>query len=137
MYYPNDFKCDDGVECTFDLCEPEGCAIYPVSELCEVDGNECATFECELGIGCTGTPDVTQCDDGVECTVEDCDAVTGLCSSLPTAELCEDGTECRVANCDAELGCLNDPDDALCDDGISCSGFLLWRNGRMQIRPRS
>lgn len=76
----------------------------------ENDGGD-EPAECELS---------SECDDGVDCTLDTCDS-TGFCSHLPIDEVCDnelycDGTE----TCDVTLGC-QDGDAPICDDGDPCT----------------
>jgi hypothetical protein len=65
----------------------------------------------------------TDCDDGVDCTVDTCDTGSGQCSSSASDALCDDGVSCTVDACDPTEGCTLTPDDALCDDGLFCNGI--------------
>ncbi len=143
-----DVDCDDGIACTVDDCVPDsGCSNTPDDTLCD-DGDVCNGSEtCDADLGCVnGTP--LDCDDGVACTVDACDAITG-CSNTPDDTLCDDGdvcngsetcdaergcvdgtpldcddgVPCTVDACDAVTGCSNTPDDTLCDDGDVCNGI--------------
>ena len=94
-----------------------------------------------------GTP--PNCDDGVACTIDDCDEVNDTCTNTPDDSVCDDGafcngaetcdavSDCQVAtpvDCDDGVGCTNDscneisdacdnlPDDSICDDGQFCNG---------------
>ena len=85
----------------------------------------------------------SQCDDGVACTVDSCDA--GTCVNTPEDAVCGDGILCTDDICDQALGCTNAPVscpqgeqcdpgtgqcvtssecivDADCDDGLFCNG---------------
>ena len=81
----------------------------------------------------------SQCDDGVACTVDSCDA--GTCVNTPEDAFCGDGILCTDDICDQALGCTNPPVscpqgeqcdpgtgqcmqclvDADCDDGVGCT----------------
>ena len=61
-----------------------------------------------------------ECDDGVACTVDFCEA-DGRCSYTPNDSLCGDGDLCSgVETCDPAQGCR--PGEPLtCDDGVACT----------------
>jgi len=125
--------CDDGVECTVDGCNS---TLNPPSGACEnltddffcdnldaCDGTELCNPNDPIAdsFGCTtGTP--VDCDDGVACTIDDCDPSTGVCSHTPDDSLCDNSLFCDGAEfCDPTLDCQSGtaPD---CDDGVGCTG---------------
>jgi hypothetical protein len=69
----DDGQCDDGIECTHDVCddELERCRFVADDEPCQneiyCDGKEV----CEPGLGCTSGEPIT-CDDGPTCTIDQC-----------------------------------------------------------------
>lgn len=100
----SDDECDDG-----DLCTG--------TEIC--NGK---TGECEAGAP-------PQCDDGIECTVDTCDAIQGCvvdataCGCETDAD-CSDDNACTTDGCDlGTLTCANDAvdDGRTCDDGDACT----------------
>ncbi len=145
-----DTDCDDGIACTVDLCDVAtgNCSSDADDALCD-NGRFCDGVEyCDPLRGCRSglRPD---CDDGVDCTIDDCDSVTDQCVSLPDDGFCDNGTfcdgeewcdavrdcqsgdppdcddgvSCTVDQCDLDLdACVHDPVDALCDDGSFCTG---------------
>ncbi len=117
--------CDDGLPCTMDACSPTGgggagaCSHVPNDSVCD-DADVCNGAEvCDVLAGCrAGAP--LDCDDGVACTADGCEATTG-CANLPDDEACDDGVFCNGAEvCDATMGCRPGP-AATCDDGIGCT----------------
>jgi hypothetical protein len=111
--------CDDGVECTEDLCNPTiGCVNNPVDQGCD-DGNPCTDDVCDSVLGCFNTDNTAACDDGDLCTVNDvCSA--GTCAGV--VNTCDDGFDCTIDSCDPETGdCLNVVDPLACDDGNPCT----------------
>ncbi len=95
--------CDDGVECTADVCD-------------------------EATLSCESSADDASCDDGNPCTgVEVCDAEVGCLVGLPMN--CSDGDSCTIDMCDPTEGCMNilrdlDGDgyaDARCEGGTDCN----------------
>jgi hypothetical protein len=51
--------------------------------------------------------DVCGCeDDGLACTIAECNASTGQCEQIPDDSICDDGVHCNgVETCDSEGGC--------------------------------
>ncbi len=114
--------CDDGVDCTVDECDEEAdsCSQRPDDGLCD-DGLWCnGTERCDALAGCLPGP-APDCDDGVRCTVDECDAVSDSCSQRPDDGLCDDGRWCNGAErCDAQAGCVAGAAPcpaAVCDEG--------------------
>jgi len=145
-----DSECNDGVACTTDTCD------VPSGD-CFNDGDDAS---CDNGLFCDGEEycdavrgcrpgEVPDCDDGVGCTLDDCDPVSDQCVSLPDDRYCDNGTfcdgveacdpaldcqagdppacdddvECTVDRCDAVTdSCAHAVDDAFCDDGLFCTG---------------
>ncbi|MBW1881324.1 MAG: hypothetical protein JRJ84_23460, partial [Deltaproteobacteria bacterium] len=140
--------CNDGVGCTLDNCDEGGdsCSYVPSDALCD-DADVCTGVEtCDAVLDCqAGTP--LDPDDGVLCTVDSCDPITGI-ANLPTDSLCDDndvctgtetcdavagcqagtpldpddGVSCTDDSCDPVSGIANVPNDALCDNGLFCDG---------------
>ena len=137
----------DGVACTVDACDnaTTGCAYTPDHQLCAagefcvpgqsvtgcVASKPCTLdAECDDGNWCNGTEtcDVTcksgtppSCDDGVDCTVDGCDALAGTCTHAVLDAACDDGLICNGSeSCDAVLGCQSGTAIA-CDDGVGCT----------------
>ncbi|MFQ5463759.1 MAG: hypothetical protein ACE5E5_14175, partial [Phycisphaerae bacterium] len=143
-------NCDDGVGCTMDACNEitDTCDHAASDALCDnglfCDGSE----TCDAILGCqTGT--AVNCDDSVGCTVDLCDETADTCTNTPADVLCDDGLFCNgveicdptldcqagtAVNCDDGLACSIDTcneltdacdhvdNDALCDDGLYCTG---------------
>ncbi|RJO67909.1 MAG: hypothetical protein C4523_08100 [Myxococcales bacterium] len=140
--------CDDGVECTVDACDEEAnrCQSTPDNALC-ADGNPCNGAEtcdsvedcqpgspldcddslpctddaCEPDQGCTHTENHTRCDDGVECTTDECKIAENGCVHTPLDDSCDDGVTCTTDRCDAVQGCRHSPNNVVCDDGATCT----------------
>jgi hypothetical protein len=69
----DDEQCDDGIECTFDQCDPvlERCRSVPDDRSCQ-DDNYCNGVEvCSPTRGCR-PGDVVTCDDKTACTIDRC-----------------------------------------------------------------
>jgi len=122
-----DADCDDGIFCNgVESCDVDtGLCVAlsscpPFLDGCVVRGGICD----EATDTCLDDPDDAACDDGVFCNgVESCDVATGTCVAIGSCPLFVDGCVTRGAICDeATDTCLDDPDDAACDDGIFCNG---------------
>jgi hypothetical protein len=124
--------CDDGNDCTADLClGAEGCENTLLSEGECIDGDPCTVADhCEEGT-CVGN--LVICDDGNPCTDDDCDS-SGGCLFVDNADLCDDGDPCTVNDQCQEGGCVGtavpcecqaDEDCAALEDGDLCNGTLL------------
>ncbi len=112
--------CDDGVPCTVDGCDPStGCTRTPDDSLC-FDEDECTLNErCDPDRGCVS--DTKDCSDAHDCTVDRCVSPTGECANDPVDAQCDDGKSCTIDTCDPNFGCLNGADDSKCDDGVDCT----------------
>lgn len=141
--------CDDGVECTDNICNElkKLCAFVPDDPSCS-DGVFCNGVEiCNRKKGCqAGAPPVCNdndlctndlcdpatdqcafiekdgCDDGLLCNgVETCDPLNG-CQPGTTPD-CHDGVDCTTDLCNPQLNtCEHIPDDSLCSNGLFCDG---------------
>ncbi|NNK05694.1 MAG: hypothetical protein HKP50_00105 [Myxococcales bacterium] len=116
---------DDFEYCMDDWTVPVTCVELALCDDVDCDdGNECTDDECDLTSGeCINAPvqDGTACDEG-----------TGMCSAGQCVEIdlcmdvdCDDGNECTVDACDPSSGeCSNEPvqDGTSCDEGAgTCS----------------
>lgn len=130
-----DGDCDDGVECTEDVCDDGVCVHLLRHARCEqlcsatgcvarhcdgdedcTDGDACNGIErCEAGApgsGCVSSGEILNCDDGVPCTADGCSATTG-CVHARNDGLCEDGIDCTFDTCSMQ-GCVHEPQPARC-----------------------
>ncbi|HUU03549.1 MAG TPA: hypothetical protein VM425_19090 [Myxococcota bacterium] len=114
--------CDDGFYCTTDdSCDGSGVCSGQQMDCSSLD-DQCNKGVCnETFNGCEARPDREDqgCDDGLYCTTgETCQG--GVCTGAPND--CDDGVDCTIDSCDAqEEACHHDPDDSLCDDGVGCT----------------
>ncbi len=144
VFAPNAEACDDGNLCTGgDVCADGACAgvLLPVEELAGLDclcaddaeclpledGDVCnGTLHCDLGSEspvCVVDPDtILDCDDGVECTEDSCDAEDG-CEHVAVPDLCDDGNECTTEVCIPLAGCIT----GKLDDGTPCGDGGNWQ----------
>ena len=124
--------CDDGNECTTDICDGEaGCDYAPVEgDECK-DGNPCTVADhCVQGI-CVGSS--VDCDDNDPCTDDTCGEAGG-CQYAPNAVECDDqdpctvGDQCKNGECagfQTACDCQADIDCAALEDGDLCNGTLV------------
>jgi hypothetical protein len=136
--------CDDSNECTADSCdEGTGCLHENLETDCDDqdactgigrcaggecrsgpaidcdDGNPCTDDSCDSLTGCSNTHNEADCDDLDACTTADrCGA--GVCRGGPALE-CDDGNPCTDDACEAARGCVNDANQAPCEDGDACT----------------
>jgi len=144
-----DNLCDDSIDCTSDYCDPVANQCINQPNPCN-DGNTCTNGDiCNAETGaCTGTPlpngvscvpvgggtgicqdgfchqgcaSDNDCDDGIPCTIEGCNAATHTCEVIPEHGICNDHVFCNGQEiCDPIEGCIDGPDPA-CDDSVSCT----------------
>ena len=107
----------DGQDC--DPNDPLIGAALP--EICDGLDNDCDGMVDE-GLGCAGgCVDDSACDDGSLCTVDLCDAVTGVCLHQPL--ICDDGDPCTADLCDPTIGCAYQLDPACGGDDTDGDGW--------------
>jgi len=110
---------DDFEYCMDDWTVPVTCVEAGLCDDVDCDdGNECTDNDCNLASGaCVNDPveDGTECDGGAgTCSSGVCVAVD-LCEGVD----CDDGNECTDNDCDPASGtCINDP----VEDGTQCDG---------------
>ncbi|MEM9069148.1 MAG: hypothetical protein AAGE52_11610 [Myxococcota bacterium] len=95
----SDAECDDGHECTIDMCAVGGsCRHTALNERC-ADGEICSPER-----GCTsGCETAADCDNGMFCDGEE-QCLGGMCAPARRAPDCADGNECTVDICDESVG---------------------------------
>jgi hypothetical protein len=118
----DDDLCDDGAFCNgFETCDPTAGCQLGTAVTCD-DGIECTADQCREDIkACGGFAQPELCDDLVFCNgSEICDFVQGC---IPGPLPCEDGVSCSQDVCiEEQFSCEWIPVDALCDDGSFCNG---------------
>ena len=134
--------CDDGLECTADVCDAvAGCVFPPVAdgarcgdedactdaELC-LDGvcvgatvdcddrDPCTDDTCDAEAGCSHAFNAGPCEDGDPCTVDD-QCVAGACTAGPPNS-CDDFNGCTIDLCGPEIGCHRLPTQSPCCIGV-------------------
>ncbi|MBN2495734.1 MAG: hypothetical protein JXR96_14165 [Deltaproteobacteria bacterium] len=146
-YEVHDERCDDGLPCTRGVCEPDGCRFEPVEDGTPCDDGDPCTAQGACAAGQCAAPPVCEprnpcesarcvpqgegheciyepkCDDGIDCTLDECHTQTGECSFTPLDERCEDLEPCIDYACLPEQGGCTAVylTDADCDDGNECS----------------
>ena len=155
-----DDGCDDGNDCTVDLCKAGVCKVLPLEdhpcedgEICTVndtcqlavclpgqldpcdDDNPCTQDSCQMGQGCVHELLVDEpCDDGDVCTQgEVCDA-SSACVPLTTTD-CDDDNPCTVDNCHPENACVYAIKGGACDDGNPCTAGDFCQVGECKGQP--
>lgn len=118
---PKEGSCDDSNACTInDSCMQGQCQgeTKPCDNLMWCDGTETCnpdTGECVPG-------EVPDEDDGIACTVEQCDEISDKILHTPDDDGCADENPCTVDYCDLAAGCLSVLKEGLsCDDGDACT----------------
>jgi hypothetical protein len=133
---PGVAPCDDGVDCTTDVCDEAGdeCTAEPDDTVCQ-NATACDGIElCLPATGCSaGTP--LDCDDANPCTVDRCEEAEDGCVYEPR-DLDGDTYATADFGCDASGGTDCDDGDAtispgaaeICDDGRdnNCDGHSDW-----------
>jgi cysteine-rich repeat protein len=113
---------DDAVSCTEDLCDEQADRVVhtPVDARCD-DGLACSGFErCDVALDCQ-PGDAPEVDDGIDCTIDTCDPITGEVTHEPVDAACDDGLFCTGREtCDAQRGCLAGP-APVADDRVGCT----------------
>jgi hypothetical protein len=103
----DDAQCDDGIDCTLGVCDPELglCRFSGDDSRCD-DGVFCNGSErCDVRLGCRPGPAMT-CSDSTPCTIDICDEATRSCLRRDRDV---DGDGDVDANCQAGHDC-NDLD---------------------------
>jgi hypothetical protein len=120
--------CDDGDPCSLnDLCVLGECQADPI--LCD-DLNPCTSAVCDGALGCVFTNTPGMCSDGSACTDGDT-CVAGKCVGMTVS--CDDSNVCTLDGCDPKVGCLHsDNDGEACDDGDTCTEGDLCAAGKCQ-----
>lgn len=121
----SDLDCDDGNECTDDVCqEDNSCAFIPNTEPCD-DGDICTENDVCGGGVCAGTEiadcgsceTAADCNDLNSCTDDTC--VDNACVyTANDANTCDDNDACTLNVCSNGV-CLSNP--ITCSDGNECT----------------
>ena len=94
---------------------------YPTVALCE-DGNNCTADVCNPALaGGTCQHPAKNCDDSMACTIDSCDAADGTCRHSASDSVCNDNNPCTDDFCSLTTGCSNTANSAPCDDNNRCT----------------
>ncbi len=125
--FPGDYQ-GDGTVCGGVLCN------FCASDADCDDGDQCNGQErCILpsvagggGYCVNGVP--PEIDDGVDCTIDECDPATGNVTHTPNNAACDDGDPCNGREvCNPKLGCVPGTPPT-CDDSIDCTNDSCDKN---------
>ncbi len=118
VFQPNEAPCDDGEVCTLaDACS-EGLCKAGGWESCD-DGNPCTDDSCQSGVGCLFVPNTLPCNDNDACTKNEFCA--GSTCGGGSAINCDDGNICTDDSCHVVTGCVNQANEADCNDQDACT----------------
>jgi hypothetical protein len=130
LYCTTDDACDGSGNCTGDARDCSGLNSQCLQGVCDDDADACTTepanegLACDDGVFCTtgetcqagacGGGALTDCDDGVGCTVDSCSLQDDACHNDPNDSLCDDGVGCTADSCDTQADCKNLPNAGGC-----------------------
>jgi len=103
--------------CVNSVCNPVTGACDITSVVC-ADSNACTTDYCDDTIGCVYEAQVCAASTDLCVTALPCNTTTGLCGTVPN--ICDDGIDCTDDVCDAVTGCSSTPNDVLCFTSDPC-----------------
>ncbi len=120
----HDADCDDGIDCTNDICLASGDCFNPPDDDNCAAGNNCYGPETCDPLDLNADP-VTGCVPGAFLCADPtpvCNPATGTCVQCLVDQDCTDGIFCTVNAC-VNNACQYTPDDTRCpDDGVYCNG---------------
>lgn len=122
--------CDDGLFCNGVESCVGGVCRGGQPPACD-DGIPCTLNECdEATHSCFFKPKNALCDNGRFCDgYEICDRLLGCLPGTPPN--CDDGVACTVDTCsDAKGVCIHTPDDSFCNDHLFCNGVEYCNRDR-------
>lgn len=146
--------CNDGNQCTDDLCVMNACEYIPdngntciTGSLCTsgdkcfngqcigtavdcTDNNPCTADECDNYKGCTHphVPYLWACEDGNLCTINDV-CVAGKCETAP--KKCDDNNNCTADSCNPANGTCSFNPIAGCGQPTGCSIYTNCDDGNV------
>ena len=118
-------SCDDGNVCTDDSCDTisGNCVNTANVSPCDADGNACTQNDTCSGKTCIAGGKVV-CNDGVDCTMDSCNQVTGKCvfdGAAMSGQGCDDKNVCTLGDkCNGTGACVGGSAYS-CDDGNACT----------------
>jgi hypothetical protein len=115
--YDKDHNCDDGNECTQDMCAGIACKHFDVGPYACDDGNPCTTDTC-LYSSCKGEPlDCSNNDSNPCIAASKCDPAKGHCVAT---KFKKQGTKC------GDVPCFN----VQCNETGDCNGYAKQCNDK-------
>ena len=112
--------CEDGNVCTInDLCVDGVCVGSPVS--CN-DGHECTLDVCDPVLGCFHSFSDALCVSENPCVAGACDEETGSCAYVPVPE----GTSCGEGALCVEGECVEICQNECVEGEVGCEGVVPW-----------
>ncbi|MEE8310866.1 MAG: malectin domain-containing carbohydrate-binding protein [Candidatus Binatia bacterium] len=121
LHTPDHAICANSLFCDGDeICDPQLDCQASLPRDCS-DGVACTVDTCNESVNaCTHAPDHGQCSNGDACDGEEiCHATLNCLAGLVPD--CDDGNECTDDQCLEGSGCVNDPNTAACEDGTACT----------------
>ncbi len=121
--------CSDGIECTSDRCEVDGCVHVPDARMCTAgpggrceERGGCQYDVCDEVTCVAGPCERARCE-GTRCVRESsCAAGQSCCGSSCQPIGCDDGNPCTADACNASASaCTHSPRDFACSDGDACT----------------
>ncbi len=112
--------CQNGLYCDGqELCPYGFCTAGPLTDC--GDGINCTLDTCnEETDACEHAVDDSACDDANPCTTDTCEVSTDTCVNAPVD--CADTVNCTVDTCDTSTGdCVHTIADEACDDADACT----------------
>jgi hypothetical protein len=104
---------------TWIACAATALMLSGCSLALDTEALQKGTEDTDTGTDTGPCGDATDCDDGIDCTIDSCDE-DGTCSNIPDNDLCE-----YLEMCDLDEGCVPIDDECIvsadCDDEIDCT----------------
>ena len=110
---------DDGVACTSDSCDEASDQVVHEIDAAQCDDGEFCNGQeiCDPQFGCQPPP-IPFVDDGIECTIDVCDAEAQSVTHTPDNDVCASGNACMTDACVLGIGCQSDPIPNCCGNGL-------------------
>lgn len=116
----SDGDCNDGNRCTIDTCKGSKC--IHTADPCE-DYDETTKDLCITTVGCihlkSKCSSDADCGPAPLCVALQCDPFTGDCMATPVT--CDDGLECTDDYCDPISGCIHRLKGQACTSDVACA----------------
>ncbi|HYP90103.1 MAG TPA: hypothetical protein VEQ59_18160, partial [Polyangiaceae bacterium] len=99
-------ECSDHIDCTEDVCGPNGCTHTPKNSLCG------AKQTCDPAAGCVECSSEADCDDGLSCTKDACNN-----------KKCSHANSCGKLQFCTKDGCAECVGDSDCQPNVSSAAI--------------